>query len=126
VECHRTQNERDGTSYPIPPLFARGGGFAPNIALALVVVCDLKITQCVWFERTTVELMMCGRDPEGAIFKDSDFILYLLRQQGVTGINCKVPTIVSKPIGRRLKRAGFSCEDGRFSNFFKDLSKEQL
>ena len=123
VAAHREQNERDSTNYPLPPLFAREGGFSPAIALALVVESEGKVTQCVWFEQTTVETMVAGRDPENAIGRDVDAIAYMLRQQGVTGIDCKVPVQVARPIGRRLKRSGFHSEDERFAHFFMDLTE---
>jgi hypothetical protein len=124
--CHCKQNERDGTHYPLPALFAREGGFSPLIALALVVEQDGEIQQCVWFEKTTVEMLCVGVDPEGALLQEVDYIAYLLRAQGFSGINCKVPRKVAKPIGRRLSRAGFSCEDGKFANYFKDLTRVSL
>jgi hypothetical protein len=121
-ECHRKQNKRDGTCYPLPPLFAREGGFAPLIALALVVERDGEILHCMWFESTAVEMMCVGSDPEGAALKSVDFITYLLRGKGLSGIDCKVPRQVEKPIARRLKKAGFHSEDEKFAHYFMDLA----
>jgi hypothetical protein len=121
---HDEQNKHDGTNYPLPRFFEADGSSAPGVVLALVAEREGKVIQGIWYERTTVELMTAGRDPQAtaAAWRDIEFMGYELKKQGIQGINCKVPKVVVKSIEKPLKRAGFTNDDKGLAHFYKSLA----
>lgn len=126
------QNRRDGTSYPVPPVFdldpasPRCGQLLPNCALALVTEVRQgsawRVRQGhVWIR--TVEEMSFGGDAEAWEFSGGHIplALELLKQQGYVDVH----TLVPKPRARRLRRmleaAGMKRIDHRLAHFFRML-----
>lgn len=113
LEEHKRQNERDGTSYPLPLFFTDDGRLRPNIPVALVVEDDAgNILQSIYIE-TTAELCFSGTNPRATAYaeRDMESLVYLLQQHGLTEIHSCVPSIVAAPIGKPLTRAGFTRRD---------------
>lgn len=93
IELLRKQNERDGTSYAVPPIFDANGQRLSSIPLALVAVTeDGEIRQGHVFERT-VEQMTFGIDPEATVcsMREQDAVFFLLRERGYRDLHILVP-----------------------------------
>lgn len=122
------QNRRDGTSYPVPPVFdldsdsARHGQLLPNVALALVTEVDGRVRQGhVWIR--TLEEMSFGGDAEAWEFsgKHIRLALELLRRQGYEDVHVLVPKPRARRLRRMLEAAGLKRIDHRLAHFFKML-----
>ena len=70
---HREQNERDGTSYPLPVFFDKHGLLTQQVPVALVGVDESTEDpiQAIWVERRA-ELMFAGCDPKATAFARRD------------------------------------------------------
>lgn len=126
---HREQNERDGTSYPLPLFFDKNGLLTQQVPVALVGVdegSDVPV-QAIWVERRA-ELMFAGCDPKATAFarRDIDGLAAVLTWLGYHGIHCDVPIDLAEAIGKPLDKAGFSQNDDRLSHFYRDLKEKTI
>jgi hypothetical protein len=106
LERVREQNERDGTSYPLPLVFDEKGQRLPNIALALVAV-DIetgRVEQGLTVERTC-ELMLFGTNAKATVcsMHESEAIWYLLRERGLRDVHILVPPERTKDMQHGLE-----------------------
>jgi len=121
---HAAQNERDGTSYPLPHFFDPNGNLTQAVPVALVGVVegsDIPV-QAIWIERRA-ELMFAGCDPKATAFarRDIDALAAVLTWWGYTGVHCDVPIELREAIAKPLGKAGFDQNDDQLSHFYKDL-----
>jgi hypothetical protein len=125
---HAEQNERDGTSYPLPVLFDKDGKLtdrAPVVLVGCEEGSDVPV-QAIWVERRA-ELMFAGCDnPKATAFarRDIDGLAGMLSWLGYSGLHCDVPIEWADAIGRPLDKAGFSRNDDHLAHFFKDLREK--
>lgn len=119
------QNERDGTSYPLPQIFDDSGNRAKNIPLALVIEHGNSVEGAIIFECQGVEMMLIGCSPRVTIMaqREQRAIEYTLKSLGFNWIRCLVTKTqhVLKNLKPEMKRAGFTRSDTRFASFFKEL-----
>ena len=99
---HAEQNERDGTSYPLPVLFDKDGKLtdrAPVVLVGCIEGTDEPV-QAIWVERRA-ELMFAGCDPKATAFarRDIDGLAGILSWLGSTGLHCDVPIALADAIG---------------------------
>ena len=123
------QNRRDGTSYPVPPIFdldpesARHGCLLPNVALALVTVVDGRVRQGhVWLR--TLEEMSFGGDGEAWKFSGKHIPLAhaMLKEQGYDDVHVLVPRGARvRGLSKMLEAVGLQRIDHRLAHFFKML-----
>jgi len=125
---HDEQNERDGTSYPLPAFFDKVGAGTDRVPVALVGCeegSDVPV-QAIWVERRA-ELMFAGCDnPKATAFarRDIDGLAGVLSWLGYSGLHCDVPIALADAIGKPLDKAGFSRNDDCLAHFFKDLREK--
>ena len=127
---HREQNERDGTNYPLTPIFDECGRYMPNVELALVIVDGDTVCQAAIFEKQ-VEMMLAGCDPKATaqLRREIDGAFYLLRKKGYTSTHTLIPKALlgekgnPGPIEKALVSVGFESIDDRLAHFYKDLTK---
>jgi hypothetical protein len=121
---HAEQNQRDGTSYPLPQIFDESWRWMPNIALALTVLDGEEIKQGVVFERAC-EMLLFGCDPKATatLHKQIESAFYLLGQKGYGVVHCFVPKQVVVPVEKPLQKVGFVRDDFRLAHFCKDLTE---
>jgi hypothetical protein len=124
IERIREQNERDGTSYTMQPVFDREGRRLSNIPLALVVVdAQDKVLQAHVWERT-VEQMSFGVDPKASAcaMREQAAIAWLLREKGYRDQHIFV---VKKHVGKMEHEldsiAEMKCTDGVLAHFYRLL-----
>lgn len=132
---HREQNERDGTSYPMPEIYDMNGKHKPNVPLALVTVDGEEVKQGVVFERapiisvdvSAVEMSLFGKDPKATaqLEREISNAFYLLRSMGYHVVHSFVPKQVVIPIEKPFRRAGFERDDFRLAHFLMDLTKNE-
>jgi hypothetical protein len=124
----KAQNRRDGTNYPVPPIFdldpksQQHGQLVPNCALALVTEVDGRVRQGhVWIR--TVEEMSFGGGAEAWKFSGSHIPLALeaLRAQGYADVHTFVPKPRARGLRRMLEAAGLYRIDHRLAHFFRML-----
>lgn len=120
-KLHDEQNRRDGTDYPLTPVFNEFYEFMPNVGLALVVCDGEEVKQGVVFE-ASVEMMLSGCDPKATaqLHKEIQGCFYLLAAKGFTSAHCFVPKDVVIPVEKPLKKVGFEPTP-RLVHFIKDL-----
>jgi hypothetical protein len=125
---HTEQNERDGTSYPLPRLFDKEGNLTDRAPVVLVGVKEGsdEPVQAIWVERRA-ELMFAGCDPKATAFarRDIDGLAAVLTWLGYSGLHCDVPLALVEAIGKPLSKAGFEQNDHRLAHFFKDLREKR-
>lgn len=125
-QFHAEQNERDGTSYPLPQFFDKNGLLTQQVPVALVGVPEGSEdpVQAIWVERRA-ELMFAGCDPKATAFarRDIEGLAAVLSWLGYLGIHCDVPIALADAIGKPLDRAGFSRNDDRLAHFYRDLKE---
>jgi hypothetical protein len=125
---HAEQNERDGTSYPLPRLFDKEGNLTDRAPVVLVGVEEGsdEPVQAIWVERRA-ELMFAGCDPKATAFarRDIDGLAAVLTWLGYSGLHCDVPLALVEAIGKPLGKAGFEQNDHRLAHFFKDLREKR-
>lgn len=125
---HLEQNERDGTSYPLPPFFDKNGCSTQQVPVALVGVEEGsdEPVQGIWVERRA-ELMFAGCNPKATAFarRDIDGLAAVMTWLGYSGIHCDVPLGALDHIVTPLNAAGFEQNDHRLAHFFKDLREKQ-
>jgi hypothetical protein len=125
---HAEQNERDGTSYPLP-LFFTGRDPSQRVPVSLVGVEEDtgNIVQAIWIERRA-ELMFAGCDnPKATAFarRDIDAMAAVLGWLGYTGLHCDAPLAVAEAVWKPLEKAGFEQNDERLAHFYKDLREKR-
>lgn len=129
--AHRAQNERDGTDYPLTPLFGDDGAFRPNIFFALVQTRqDGSFGGCAYFE-ACAEMLLAGGDAAATaeLVSHIDGVAYILRQRDIESLHCLVPkqllpeTKREGPIARMLRAAGLKRDDHRLGHFYRDLRR---
>ena len=121
------QNERDGTSYSMPPVFDSAGGRLPTIVLALVAV-DIDsgdVVQGHVFLKT-IEQMTFGIDPKATVcsMHEADAVLYLLRERGYHDLHILVPPERVKQMEHGLERIYGMSMTG-FTHFYRLLDPEE-
>jgi hypothetical protein len=125
---HAEQNQRDGTSYPLPRLFDKEGNLTDRAPVVLVGVEEGsdEPVQAIWVERRA-ELMFAGCDPKATAFarRDIDGLAAVLTWLGYSGLHCDVPLALVEAIGKPLDKAGFEQNDHRLAHFFKDLREKR-
>jgi hypothetical protein len=125
---HAEQNERDGTSYPLPRLFDKDGNLTDRAPVVLVGVEEGsdEPVQAIWVERRA-ELMFAGCDPKATAFarRDIEGLAAVLTWLGYSGLHCDVPLALVEAIGKPLGKAGFEQNDHRLAHFFKDLREKR-
>ena len=119
----KEQNERDGTSYPLPDIFDEEGRQAENIPLAYVVERGSEIFGGIIFESKGVEMMFIGCSPRVTltIGDNGPGVLYTLRAMGFRWIRSLVTRTVVKQVKGAMKEAGFRRDDSRFASFFREV-----
>ena len=124
-KMNRMQNQRDGTSYPVPAMFNSDGSLRQSIPVALIGHVDGMTRNALYVQRTG-ELMFAGCDPKATAFarRDIDALATLLTWQGYGDLYCHVPEDRVKSIRKPLEAAGFGDLRDRkvpLVTFYKDL-----
>ena len=123
------QNRRDGTSYPVPPVFEmdedspRFGQLKPNVTLALVTEVDGRVRMGHLFLRT-IEAMSFGGGREEMLFSATHIpmALEMLKAKGYDDVHTLVPhPRVSEEHQQLLESYGLNRIDHRLAHFFKSL-----
>ncbi len=123
------QNRRDGTSYPLPPVFEldesspRFGQLVQNVPLALTTERDGRVRSGTVFLRT-IEAMHFGGGREDMEFDAGHIPLAfdMLRRMGYDDVHLFVPPLRVSPEHRqRLEAFGLTRLDERLAHFFKML-----
>ena len=116
------QNERDGTSYPLPDIFDEDGRQMDNIPLAYVIERGNEVFGGIVFESKGVEMMLVGCNPRVTLTVGdcAPGILYTLRAMGLRSITCHVTKPIVKQVKGAMKSAGFK-RLSRFISFFREL-----
>jgi hypothetical protein len=124
----QAQNRRDGTSYPVPPVFdmdpgsPRFGQYLPNIVLAVVVEAAGRVRQAHVFLRT-IEEMTFGGGAEDMAFSAQhiEVTLDLLRRRGYDDFHTFLPHNRVSDLGPTLAEHGLNRLDLRLAHFFRML-----
>jgi hypothetical protein len=121
---HAEQNERDGTTYPLPRMFNQDGTTTAQVPVVLVGCeegSDVPV-QAIWVERRA-ELMFAGCDPKATAFarRDIEGLATLLNWFGYKGLHCEVPVALAEAIAKPLNKAGFTQTDDRLAHFFREV-----
>jgi hypothetical protein len=108
---HEEQNERDGTNYPLPDLFA--GEKVSKVPVVLAVEHSDEGMIGSLYVDTAPELCFAGCDPRATAVarRDIEALAYMLMQMGFTHLRCLVPKGEVDSIRRPLERAGFKERD---------------
>ena len=128
VRFHEEQNQRDGTSYPLPsPFFDKSGNPTDRVPVSLVGIeaGSEAPVQAIWVERRA-ELMFAGCNAKATAFarRDIEGLTQVLRWLGYTGIHTDVPLLLADAVGKPLGLAGFERNDERLAHFFRDLREK--
>lgn len=126
----RAQNRRDGTSYPVPPIFemdeacARFGKLKPNVILALVTERRQgqlwRVRQAhVWLR--TVEQMDFGGGRVDTEFSIAHLplVLQVLRAEGYEEMHVFVPRVRLEDISGPLELQGL--KNTGLTHFFREV-----
>lgn len=121
---HAEQNERDGTSYPLPQIFNKDGTTSDRVPIVLVGCeedSDIPV-QAIWVERRA-ELMFAGCDPKATAFarREIEALMTNLIWLGYSGLYCEVPIALAETIGKPLDKAGFERTDERLAHFYRGV-----
>lgn len=123
---HARQNDRDGTTYPLPRLFNPDGTLSIHTPVVLVGCEDgsQEPLQAIWVERRA-ELMFAGCDPKATAFarRDIEALIGALGWQGYQGLHCEVPIGLVDAIRKPLEKAGFTQTDARLAHFFREVKQ---
>lgn len=89
----REQNERDGTSYPMPRVFDANGVRLAGIPLALVAVDEAGAVVQGCVTQRTCEMMIFGTNPDAtkSSLEEQQAVFYILRQRGYEDVHVLVP-----------------------------------
>lgn len=128
LQAAAAQNRRDGTSYPVPPIFdldeqsPRFGQLVPNVALALVTEVDGRVRQGHVWLRTLEEMSFGGgRDVMEFSSHHIQMALALLKQKGYDDVHQLIPHARVDDLTEMLEREGFARIDRRLAHFFRML-----
>ena len=123
----REQNKRDGTSYPVPPIFDVLGMQLPHIAFAGVIEDEHgNVLQGVVMEvNPEMSLFGCAPEATATLRKEIEGVFYLLRKQGFSVVHTFIPKDVVIPIEKPLVKVGFVRDDFKFAHFMKDLTQDE-
>lgn len=123
-KLHDQQNQRDGTDYPLTPVFEDCWRQRKQVPLALTTLKGEEVIQGTTFESTAVEMMLSGCDPRATaqLHKEIQAAFYLLRSMGFEVVHCFIPKQVVIPVEKPLKDVGFVRDDFRLAHFMKDLT----
>jgi hypothetical protein len=123
------QNRRDGTSYPVPPIFemnetsSRFGQLLPSVPLALTTERDGRVRQVHVFLKT-IECMGFGGGREDMLFSADHIPMALdfLRRQGYDDCHVFIPGVRVSPEHHALLAShGMARLDQRLAHFFRTL-----
>jgi hypothetical protein len=120
------QNRRDGTNYPVPPIFDLAGPvphrMLPNVALALVTEVGGRVRAAHVFLRT-IEEMSFGGGKEDMEFSIAHLPLAyeILKRKGYDDVHTFVPQPRVTDLLCLLDREGLSRVDQRLAHFFRML-----
>lgn len=142
----RAQNRRDGTNYPVPPIFdmneqsARFGQTMPNVILALVTEVNVhpskqrslagdserwRVRQMhVWLR--TVEMMDFGGGREDTEFSIAHMpmVLETLAARGYGDMHCFVPKVRLEELEELLAGQRLCRDDDRLAHFYTAIGQE--
>lgn len=123
LDLHNKQNERDKTSYPLPPMFNESGRLDSDIALALTVERQGRVVQGVYFQSRIVEMQFAGCDAAATarVRREIQAVSYTLRSLGYKGIRTLIPRVRADQLQKPMLDTGFTRTDDRFASFFLDL-----
>ena len=122
------QNRRDGTSYPVPPVFEMNeaspnfGQLKPNVELALVTTRNGRVRQGhVWLR--TIEEMSFGGGKEDMAFSSQHIPMALdyLKRRGYDDVHTLVPHQRVADLSEMLESHGLYRIDHRLAHFFRML-----
>jgi hypothetical protein len=124
----RAQNRRDGTNYPVPPIFdldPDSPGYTKlfrNVVLALATVVDGRVRAGHVFLRT-IEEMSFGGGREDMDFSMAHLpIAYeILKRKGYDDVHTFVPQPRLADLLKTLEREGMVRVDQRLAHFFRML-----
>lgn len=121
---HAQQNERDGTTYPLPRFFNPDGtlsAYTPVVLVGCEEGSDDPV-QAIWVERRA-ELMFAGCSPKATAFarREIEALGTALGWQGYRGLHCDVPIGLVDLIRKPLEKAGFIQTDSRLAHFFREV-----
>ena len=120
---HDEQNQRDGTSYPLPQFFDKAGAPTDRVPVSLVGVPEgaLEPVQAIWVERRA-ELMFAGCDPKATAFarRDIDGLIRVLAWLGYSGLHCDAPMAIADAISKPLDKAGFRRVN-ELASFYREV-----
>lgn len=124
----KAQNRRDGTNYPVPPVFdlnpesQRYGRMMPNIVLALVTEVNGRVRQGHVWLRTVEEMTFGGGAAEMAFSGEHiPVALELLRRRGYDSNHVLVPKQRLQDLEEMLLEQGFTRIDHRLAHFFRTI-----
>lgn len=123
LELCAEQNRRDGTSYPLPPVFDADGRRDPNAALALVTEMDGEVRQGHIFLRT-LEMMSFGvsRRASAISLRHAPLAVELLRERGYVDMHVLAPRQRAAAMENRLAQAmGLLRDDDRLAHFYRQF-----
>lgn len=127
----QAQNRRDGTSYPVPPVFGmdetkpRFGQLLENVPLALTTERDGRVRTGTVFLRT-IEVMHFGGGREDMEFDAQHIPLAfdMLARMGYDDVHVFIPGVRVSPEHRGLLESfGFTRIDNRLAHFLKMLER---
>lgn len=125
----QAQNRRDGTSYPVPPVFDARGRLLPTVAMALVTERwngqVWRVRQAhVWLR--TVEQMDFGGGHDDTEFAIGHLPLVAerLRSQGYVDMHVFVPKVRVGELENLLQGQRLNRVDERLAHFFTILERE--
>lgn len=122
------QNRRDGTNYPVPPIFCMDesstefGKLLPNVVLALVTEIDGRVRQGhVWLR--SVEEMSFGGGREAMAFSalHIPMALQMLRERGYDALHIFPPHLRVGDLDEMLRGHGMRRIDDKLAHYFRTL-----
>ncbi len=122
------QNRRDGTSYPVPPIFEMDetspsfGQLKPNVVLALVTEVNGRVRQGHVWLRTIEEMSFGGGRAEMAFSgQHIPMALDYLKRRGYDDVHVLVPRQRLADLEELLDGQGLLRIDHRLAHFFRML-----
>jgi hypothetical protein len=124
------QNRRDGTRYPVPPVFdldatsPTHGQLLPNVVLALVTEVDGRVRQGHVWLRTVEEMTFGGgREAMAASAEHIPLALRVLAERGYDSVHTLVPHGRLGDLEPMLYAQGFTRIDHRLAHFFQSMER---
>lgn len=122
------QNRRDGTNYPVPPIFEMNeestnfGRLLPNVICALVTEVNGRVRAGhLWLR--SVEEMSFGGDAATVAFSMAHIpmVLEMLRARGYDALHVLVPHRRVPDLAALLEAQGLNQIDHRLAHFFRTI-----